>query len=286
MMEWHAKRIVLLFLVVSLAALTLMSASLSNLQLQAGTPFPGGSNAGPGSRMFADLTPLHRYSYTLLKGILALIFLLLMVYVPARLIALVTIKRILQLLIGLAILLGMVILISTLIAGRDVYTPGESPGIPAPPSIEYPAPPLGKPPQGLVQLVLIGFVFGAGLLIFMLLKLLRRPIRIQEQIQQEAEIAVKTIKTGGDLRQAIIQCYMQMTGLLKEKQRIERSYSMTVREFEDWLALQGFPAAPVHQLTSLFERARYGTQPLANDDEKAAVESLDEIIRFCRSARS
>jgi hypothetical protein len=79
---------------------------------------------------------------------------------------------------------------------------------------------------------------------------------------------------------------MQMVRALQEEQRVERRYNMTVREFETWLEHEGFPIIPVHQLTRLFEKARYGTQRTMKEDEKAAVESLNEIIQFCRSERN
>ena len=88
-----------------------------------------------------------------------------------------------------------------------------------------------------------------------------------------------------DLRNVILRCYLRMTRALQEERGIERSQNMTVREFEDWLKYKGFPTVPVRQLTSLFEKVRYGTQPTMKVDEKAAVESLNEIIQYCRRER-
>jgi hypothetical protein len=144
---------------------------------------------------------------------------------------------------------------------------------------------LGEPPQALVWLVTIGFVFGAGLLIIKLLKPWLYTTRIEEQVLQEAESAVNAIKAGENLRNVILRCYLQMTHILQEERRIERTYNMTVREFENWLKLEGFPSTPVQQLTRLFEKVRYDKQQTTDSDEKIATESLNEIIQFCRGEK-
>jgi uncharacterized protein DUF4129 len=180
----------------------------------------------------------------------------------------------------------LVILISFIRVDGSAYLPSDSLGITPPPTFAVHVTPLGSPPQGLVQFVVIVFVFGAGLLIFKILKLWPDPIRITDQLLQEAESAVEAIKLGGNLNNVILRCYLQMTDLLKEEQGIERSSNMTAREFEVRLESKGFPTTPVHQLTSLFEKARYGAMLTLKTDEDAAVESLNEIIWFCRSKRN
>jgi hypothetical protein len=83
----------------------------------------------------------------------------------------------------------------------------------------------------------------------------------------------------------ILRCYFQMTHSLQEEQGIERDYTMTVQEFERWLGNLGFPTIPLRQLTSLFEKVRYGKQQTNYTDEQIAIDSLNEIIQFCRSER-
>ena len=102
---------------------------------------------------------------------------------------------------------------------------------------------------------------------------------------KEAEQAVNALEAGADLRNVILRCYFQMTRSLQEEQGIEREYPTTVQEFERRLENLGFPSIPLRQLTSLFEKVRYGKQQTNHNDEQIAMDSLNEIIQFCRSER-
>lgn len=285
-MPQNTKRITLLFLVGTLVSLIMLSGSLSNLQLHAGAPFPGADEFGSETRFFATASTGNAYSLTLLKGIFALIFLFLMIYVAARFIALVNIKRLIRLLSVMAAMLVLIILISRIPTTPSIPRPSETGINPIAPHFEYPVSPLGQPPGGLILLVLIAFIVAVGLLVFKVWGTLLKPTDMTKQILREAESAMNEIKSGENLRNVIFRCYLQMTHALQEERKIERNNSMTVREFEDWLEEKGFPVAPIHQLTQLFEKARYGTQLTMKEDEKMAVESLNEIIRFCRSERN
>lgn len=285
-MTQHAKHITLLLLIGALVSLILLSASLSNLQLLAGAPFPGGGNSESDSQSSTNLPPTDTYSLPVLKGFFALVLLILMIYVPVRLLALVNIKKVLKWLLALVVLFLIVISIPPVTPGRPNNLPEESSEITASPSFEYPTTPLGRPPQALIWLVIIGFVLGAGFVVIQLLKRKLFPVQVEDQLSREAESAVRALNAGGDLRNVILRCYLQMTRALQVEQGIERNDNMTVQEFEQSLVSRGFPAAPVHQLTRLFEKVRYGKQPTMEEDEKTAVESLNEIIWFGRSERN
>ena len=73
---------------------------------------------------------------------------------------------------------------------------------------------LGKPPRDWSIVVLIIFLLGVGLLIFKTLKLWLPPTTMKEQILQEAEINCYFHQAGGDFRNVIIHCYLQMTNAL------------------------------------------------------------------------
>lgn len=285
-MPQNTKRITLLFLVGTLVSLIMLSGSLSNLQLHAGAPFPGAGDFGSETRFFTTPSLGNANSLTLLNGIFALIFLFLIIYVTARFIALVNIKRLIRFLVVMAAMLALIILISHITPTPRTHPPGETSINPISPRFEYPVSPLGQPPGELILLVLIAFIVVVGLLVFKVLGIWFKQTGMTKQILHEAESAVNEIKSGENLRNVIIRCYLQMTHALHEERKIERHYSMTVREFEDWLEEKGYPIVPVHQLTRLFEKARYGTQLTMKEDEKTAVESLNEIIRFCRSERN
>lgn len=282
----NTKRKGLLFLFGALASLVLLAGSLSNLHFHAGTPFPSGGNSESENRFFVTLPPLETYSLPILKGIFSLIFLILMIYVPVRLLTLVNKKKVLQLIGALIILFLIVLSIPPVATGRHVNLPEESSILIDPPTFEYPTSPLGRPPQELIWLVIIGLVLGTGVIAIKILKQRLYLAKVADQLSQEAAFAVSAIKAGSDLGSVIIRCYLQMTRALQEERGIERIYNMTAQEFEETLELKGFPTVPVHQLTRLFEKVRYGEQQIMKNDEEAAVESLNEIIRFCRNGRN
>jgi hypothetical protein len=80
----------------------------------------------------------------------------------------------------------------------------------------------------------------------------------------------------------IIRCYAEMSLALKEERDIQRSREMTSFEFEQELVRAGFPARPVRELTRLFEQVRYGHQESGGEEKQVAVQSLNEIIEFCK----
>jgi hypothetical protein len=109
------------------------------------------------------------------------------------------------------------------------------------------------------------------------------PIR---RVEMEAQAALDAIETGGDLREAILRCYLQMIEALKEFRGIYRDRDMTPHEFEVFLSNRGMPQEPVHQLTQLFEQVRYGAHSPGRREEQIAVSSLSAIIAACKRTRS
>lgn len=278
----NTKLTVLLLLVAALFSLMLLAASLSNLQLTAGTPFPGvGSFDNPGQVISSSAKDT--LSLPVLNGIFALFFLILLIYVLARLIIFVNFKKLFQFILAMIVLLGLVTLMPRITSNPSTYNPPQATKAPPPPAESYPVSPLGQPPETLIWIVIGICTLGIGLFAFNILKQSLGSGMVEDQLLLEAEDAVKALIAGNDLRSVIIRCYMQMTRALQEELGIERNEHMTVREFEDWLEYKGFPANPVHRLTSLFEKVRYGQQQINETDEKIAIESLNEIILFCKS---
>jgi hypothetical protein len=279
----RTKQIGLLFLVGALVALLLLASSLSNLQLQAGTAFPGSGNSNNAAQADKSLPPIEIYSLPMQRGIFALIFIILMIYVPVRIITLVNIKMILRLIPAIVILIIIVYMMPRIPPGQPAPYPNGPSKITTPPSFHYSITPLGEPPQVLIWLVILGIGLGMILAAVKIVKEHLGANQIEAELLQEAEAAVNALEAGVDLRNVILRCYLQMTRSLREERGIERDYSMTVREFEDWLESLGFPTAPVHLLTGLFEKVRYGKQQMSDNDEKIAIQSLNEIIQYCRS---
>ena len=281
-MTQSTKRIVLTCLSVTLISIILLASSLSNLQLHAGNPFPGVTNSNHTLQQNTPLPIGKTYSIPLLRGIFALIFLILMIYVPARLIALVNIKKILPLASALVALFVVIFILSCFTPSQPPQHSVKASNVTSSPSFVYPTSPLGRPPQGLILFVLFGFLLGMGYLAFRTLKQKLFSSRPDDQLLQELETAVNALHAGKDFSNVIVQCYLQMTQILKDERGIERNFNMTAREFEDWLAFKGVPRLPIRQLTYLFEKVRYGKQRLSKENEEMGVNCLNEIIQYSR----
>ncbi len=159
--------------------------------------------------------------------------------------------------------------------------------------MELPAPtpeppvtsPLGPVPPLLLWLVGIGLLVTGILIAFWIFgSPASRPTTI-DIVGLEAEKAWQELKAGLGLKDVIIKCYRHMSLALEKEQGIEREESMTAREFENLLQAAGVPYDPVHQLTQLFEAARYGNWQPDPIDEQKAIHCLEAIVLYCRQAK-
>ncbi|MFC1879019.1 DUF4129 domain-containing protein [Chloroflexota bacterium] len=284
-MRQRTKTIGLLFLLGVLVSLILLTASLSNFQLHSGIPFPAGLSSDNAGRQDMLFPVFGNYTVSILRGVIALIFIITMIYVPLRIILSVDLKIILRTVFVMGLLLLIIYVIyhlALILQFNDLYSSSE---ITTLPTLVFPDAPLGQPPQVFIWVVITAIVMGIGLPAILLLIRRQGTSQTGTGLLQEAEDAVNAIQTGMDLKNVIMRCYLQMSHLLQEEQGIERKYAMTAREFEAWLEFMGFPPSPVHQLTNLFEMVRYGEYQTSENDEKIALASLKEIIRYGRSVR-
>jgi hypothetical protein len=257
-------------------SLILLSASLSNLQLHAGAPFPSADahNAFPKTAPGDDRV----YSFHYLQGLLGLFLLLLMFYIPARLLLFIKLRWLFRVLQILMVLLVATVLLSLI--NFDTNCNGDAcSGIGIVPP---PAAPLVLA-EGPSPRIIYGLAIGLGLAAVALLfriAIRLRPSPRKNGVLEHARTAAQEIRLGRDFRNVIIQCYSQMSAALQKEKGIERSGNMTSHEFEDLLISSGFPSGPVHELTQLFEKVRYGHEPPNKSDETSALASLDTIIHF------
>ena len=104
-----------------------------------------------------------------------------------------------------------------------------------------------------------------------------------EEIAAHAHGALERIHKGNlHFNDAIINCYVEMSRTLQEDRGIRREQATTSYEFEEELVALGFPEMPVRRLRQLFEQVRYGHQQASNSEMQAAVDSLKQIIAFCK----
>lgn len=106
-----------------------------------------------------------------------------------------------------------------------------------------------------------------------------------KRIEQQAQDALAAIRAGGDLRETILRCYLDMLQTVEEYKNISRSRDVTPHEFENVLARRGLPREPIHQLTELFEQVRYGGFAPGRAEERAAVAALSAIVSACQRTR-
>lgn len=144
--------------------------------------------------------------------------------------------------------------------------------------------PLGSVPTALLWLVGFGLL-GISLLVGVWILKPARRTRPIELVGAEAEKNWRALKTGQDLKGVIIKCYQQMSLALEKEQGIERKDFMTTGEFETTLEAAGMPHDPIHQLTRLFNAARYGHWQPSAVDEQDAIQCLEAIMVYSRGAR-
>ena len=275
------KRKTLTFLLLAVILTFLIAVALPQFELKPGIPLPA-PEAGVGT-LPTDQVPAVSVSInTFLKAVLEIILVLVMAYGSYKLLKGAPWKEILAPALKIAVLAMLVLYIFFLLARVSIKSGSFAPEI-LPSDLNLPGKPLGPLPQGLIWLVWIGL--GAVIILFGIWLIRRPPKKIQDSdpLQLEAERALQALKTGSHLKNVIVRCYIQMSQALQKEQEIELEQTMTAREFEHLLEARGIPYAPVHQLTQLFEAARYGYRQPGPGDEQKAFECLNAIVKFSRA---
>jgi hypothetical protein len=136
-------------------------------------------------------------------------------------------------------------------------------------------------PEWLVFLCSMGLVALIAVAFWLIWRNRGEPALTLERLAQEAQTAVDELQDGGDLRSVILRCYSEMCQVLSRQRGIQRDRAMTPREFESRLVELGLPAAPVGRLTLLFEQVRYGARLPDKDAEQQAMDCLAAIVAAC-----
>ncbi len=277
------KRKTLTFLVIAVIMTVLIAAALPQLELKPGVPLPP-SQVGVGAPS-PDHTPIVSVSInTYLKAVLAIVLVLVIAYVSYKLLKGAPWKQILAPALKIAVLCMVVLYIFFLLARVQIkFEPIALEILPT--DLNIPGQPLGPLPQGLIWLVWMGL--GAAVILLGIWFIRRPPTYTQpgDPLKLEAERALQALSTGAHLNNVIVRCYIQMSQALQKEQEIELEQTMTAREFEHLLEARGIPYTPVHQLTQLFEAARYGYRLPGPGDEQKALECLNAIVQFSRARR-
>ncbi len=224
---------------------------------------------------------LHPY---FIEAILGVTLLVVLAYISYKLLKGVSLKGVLRPILWIAP--ATPVILCVLIALTNVHVTLKSPEAEIlPPSIDIKSPPLAPMPPGLIWLV--GLILVASIVLFGIWLIKWHPEEALEddQVKHEAERAIQALMTGVDLKNVILRCYRQMSLALQEEQGICLEETMTAREFESLLEGRGLPATPVHQLTRLFEAARYSLQQPCPGDEQKAIDCLNVIVQHSQEGR-
>ena len=277
------KRKTLTFLLMAVILTALIAAGLPQLELKPGVPLPvlqGGVGAPSPDQALAVSISINTY----LKAVLEIVLALVVAYGGYKLLKGAPWREILVPALKIAVLCMVVLYIFFLLANVQIKSEPIALEI-LPADLNIPGRPLGPLPQGLIWLVWIGL--GAGV-ILLGIWFIRRPPEYThpgDPLKLEAERALQALRTGSHLNNVIVRCYIQMSQALQKEQEIELEQTMTAREFEHLLEARGVPYTPVHQLTQLFEAARYGYRQPSPGDEQKAFECLNAIVQFSRARR-
>jgi hypothetical protein len=279
----------LVFLGAALLAVILLSMGLANLEFVGGMPFRAAEieeQHGP--------PPIPAFSEVMIT-VLQIIGALVLLAVPVYLIMAVVDKKYRKSLVrNLLIVAGYILLIRMIrpAGGEEIEEQNEGPPVEfVPDNIPLLDDPLEFLPPETPDYLVLAVIFVLALLIstaaVMLYLRIQRKRRMQfqdiDQLVEEAQEAVDSIRAGEDFKESILRCYYRMSAVLQKERRILRQDSMTPREFELALSRLGLPLVPVRNLTRLFEDVRYGSLLKGQRDQELAVISLMEIIDYCQN---
>lgn len=102
-----------------------------------------------------------------------------------------------------------------------------------------------------------------------------------DEIANMARVSLRELSLQAPARDAIINCYENMSQAVSKRRGLDRKVTMTAGEFAQKLRNAGLPDKPVNHLTHLFESARYSPHPSTQKDIDEAVACLTSILQYC-----
>ncbi len=273
---------------VAIVALLLLSSSLTTLKLLPGKPFPWGLLAMRSEDGMASGMGEAPLLLTILKIVMLAAGVITLLYViftkEGR-------KRALRAILQLLFFMLLMSFVFEQQAGRLEIPEGAMTGLSPLEEMPFEAPPEFVPGDMRDLTNTLSLIVAVVLTVVILttLYILWRRSRLPKddamaELAREAQDALDAIQAGGNLRNAVIRCYYEMSRVIAEKRNIQRGATMTSHEFEEHLVKSGFPKAPIQQLTHLFEDARYGDRDPGPAEEQRAVACLSAIVAAATEA--
>ena len=282
------KRLVLLFAVLALGALTVLAISLNEVPFREGQRFV---------REEAEQSPLPNpttepawVEIPLWQLLLALILLALMVVLIGLLLSPEMRRRMFLLLVrGALMALGIYYLLKNYgdqLLPFDLQAAGENL---VSDESSVPMPMFQPPPVSPMFSYLISFAFALILLavVWMVYRgwqsrsaALKRSKPLDE-LAKIARSSLHDLSSGRNSSDVIINCYLRMSDVVSSKRQLQREIAMTPHEFALRLEQAGLPGDAVTRLTRLFEGVRYGDRRSGPRDVNEAVSCLKTILHYC-----
>ncbi len=131
----------------------------------------------------------------------------------------------------------------------------------------------------------VGFIAILALLIWFAVRWWSKRTSTLEVLGAEASKVLEDIHSGADLEDTVLQCYAEMSRIVRQSKGIRRESAMTPRQFELELERYGLPGDDVRHLTRLFEMARYGIDPLGEKEQRQALVSLEAIVQVSKGIK-
>lgn len=102
-----------------------------------------------------------------------------------------------------------------------------------------------------------------------------------DEIARIARSSLNDLSSGRNSSDVIINCYLRMSDVVSSKRKLQREIAMTPHEFAVRLERAGLPGDAVNRLTRLFEGVRYGDRRSGSRDVNEAVSCLKTILHYC-----
>ena len=269
----------------SLTAIVLLAAGLSQLELLPGRPFLWDESQATVTSRVGSLAQGVQIS-DFWKTVIAIGF---WVLFPLSILYLVISsearKRVLRDIVWLAGMLLMLYLIVRALHPFLLFAPAEGEAQASQPPLspgemQKLAELLTHPPLWLtfaISAVLIALLL--GVIWYLWQRFLRPPESTLELLAQEAQGALRDLRSGRDLKDTVMRCYHEMNRILSEHRGLRRRRAMTPREFEQHLERAGLHSEHIRKLTRLFEEVRYGAKKPGEREEREAVRCLQAIAQ-------
>lgn len=281
------KRLVLLFAVLALGALTVLAISLDDVPFREAQQFSREETAQfrgyatDASEIWVDV-PV--WKQVLLWSLLGLSVLLIGLLLSPE-----TRKKFFILMIRAALMVWAVYFVLTNYGDRLLGLDPQERGAAASGAAGSSPVPAFEPPQvspmfsylvsfafALLWLVIL-WVLYRGWRRYQLLNT-RKPL---DDIARIARSSLNDLSAGRSSSDVIINCYLQMSDVVASKRHLQRESAMTPREFALRLEQAGLPGDAVSRLTRLFEGVRYGDRKSGPRDVSEAVSCLRTILNYC-----